>query len=197
MLYSLLMLAFCWRYSLGEWRHRLRSRLPSSWAAGGAAATSEAWPAAWRAEAAEHKLQLADSLQQLSWRHEFEADAWACRLMGAAGVPPQDWPARLLVLRRVAAAEGAEEEEEEAAYMEAGEALAGKAMQQLTAGDASGAQALLDRHLRLPVPASWLRCMTPEERARLLGTLLHTHPPLGRRIEQVQQLSAAAAASVC
>lgn len=91
--YSLQMLGFAWRYTAAEWRHRLRRWRGSS---------SRAGESTWQAESAALKLRLAASLQWISWQHEHEADALACSMMCRAGVPRQQWPARLQLLQRVA-----------------------------------------------------------------------------------------------
>lgn len=136
-------------------------------------------------------------------QHEIEADALACRLMGQAGVPPQMWASRLQLLQHVAAEErqqahgteavtggGTSEEEEEAeAYLAAAALLAARVAEHLAADERGAAQALLDASLRWPVPASWLRGMGQGQAAELLLRLMHTHPPLRRRVRAVQQLA--------
>lgn len=112
-------------------------------------------------------------------QHEFEADAGACRLMAAAGVPPERWGDGLALLLLVAAqetgpAEGGrsrgmlaveyseavasceaegEAEAESASYTAAAQELAAGAWRHLAGGRVEAAQKLLDGSLRWPLPA--------------------------------------------
>lgn len=100
--YSFEMLGFAWRYTAAEWRHRQRHWRAGNDGSSGGGSRVEAAEEAWQAESAALKLQLAASLQWISWQHELEADALACSMMGRAGVPQRQWPARLQLLQRVA-----------------------------------------------------------------------------------------------
>lgn len=203
------MLAFGCRYMLAAWRHRL---LPPAGDRHNGEPAAVSREEALRQDAAQLKLRVAASLQQLAWQHEYEADALACAALGRASVPPRQWAARLQVLQRVVREEGSgagscgeqewpagtagaqaaverEEEEEAAAYKEVAQLLAGRAMRHLEAGRHGAAQLLLDDTLRWPVPAAWLPGLAPAQRAQLLGHLLHTHPPLARREQAVRRLA--------
>ncbi|KAL4422614.1 hypothetical protein ABPG75_008811 [Micractinium tetrahymenae] len=211
--YSARMLLFCWRYILAERRFWAASTLgrQSTARLGCVDRGSGGGSSQLQSAAAELKLQVAAGLQQLSWQHEREADALACHLLAAAGVPPQHWADGLAVLQRMtadeqqavgepsppcsalvegAAAAAAAEEEEAAAYHAAAGRLAAEASALLASGDTEAAQQLLDGILRWPLPAGWLMGLAAEQQAALLSCAMRSHPPLAARAAWVQELAA-------